>query len=106
MMTTDAPLTEEEFSRHLNTSFRCSLDESRQVELKLVEVAGYKERPNEQQGMERFSLYFEGPAEPHLPQRTYTLAHERMGTHDIFIVPVARSADGFRYQAVFNYFRQ
>ena len=105
-MTTDAPLTEEEFSRHLNTSFDVQLGDAQRVELKLVEVAGYKERPEEEQGMERFSLYFEGPAEPHLPQSTYTLVHERMGTHDIFIVPVARSAGGFRYQAVFNYYRQ
>lgn len=105
-MTTDAPLTEEEFSRHLSTSFDVQLGDSQQVELKLAEVAGYKERPEEEQGMERFSLYFEGPAEPFLPQNTYTLRHERMGTHDIFIVPIARTADGFRYQAVFNYYRQ
>ena len=105
-MTTDAPLTEEEFSRHLNTSFDVLLGDSQRVELKLAEVAGYRERPNEEQGMERFSLFFEGPAEPFLPQATYTLEHERMGTHAIFIVPVARGADGFRYQAVFNYYRQ
>ena len=105
-MTTDAPLTEEEFSRHLNTSFDVQLGDSQRIELKLAEVAGYKERPEEEQGMERFSLYFEGPAEPFLPQNTYTLRHERMGTHDIFIVPIARTDDGFRYQAVFNYYRQ
>lgn len=105
-MTTDAPLTEEEFSRHLNTSFDVQLGDSQRVELKLVKVEGYKERPNEEQGMERFSLYFEGPAETFLPQSTYTLEHERMGANDIFIVPVARTADGFSYQAVFNYYRR
>ena len=105
-MTTDAPLTEEEFSRHLNTSFDVQVGDSQRVELKLLKVEGYKERPGEEQGMERFAVYFEGPAEPYLPQNTYTLEHERMGSNAIFIVPVGRSADGFHYQAVFNYYRQ
>ena len=103
---TEMPLTEEEFSRHLNTNFDVQLGDSQRVGLKLIEVAGYKERPNEEQGMERFSIHFEGPAETFLPQGTYTLEHERMGANDIFIVPVSKTADGFSYQAVFNYYRQ
>lgn len=104
-MTTDA-LTEEAFTRHVNTTFSISLGESRRVELKLVEVVGYESRPDEQQGMERFSLFFLGPAEPFLPQNTYTMEHEQMGSNPIFIVPIAKTDEGFRYQAVFNYFRR
>lgn len=105
-MTTEHPPTEEEFSRHLNTSFAVSLDESQRVELKLVEVSGYRKNEEEHQGMERFSLYFEGPGDRPLPQDTYTLEHEQMGAQAIFLVPVAGGAEGYRYQAVFNYFRR
>ena len=105
-MTTDLPPTEEEFSRHLNTSFLVPLGESQRAELKLVEVSGYEKTENETQGMERFSLYFEGPPETFLPQGIYTLEHEQMGTQAIFIVPIGGSAEGFRYQAVFNFMRQ
>lgn len=49
-----------------------------------------------------FSLVFEGPALPLLPQATYGLAHPAVGSLDIFLVPVARSPTGIRYEAVFN----
>jgi hypothetical protein len=51
---------------------------------------------------EAFVLTFDGPAEPHLPQGTYRLVHERLGSQDIFIVPVARTGDGLRYEANFT----
>ena len=49
-----------------------------------------------------FSLVFEGPAQPLLPQATYELAHPTLGPLNIFLVPVARSPAGIRYEAVFN----
>lgn len=51
-----------------------------------------------------FSLVFEGPAEPPLPQAIYGLAHPALGPAplDIFLVPVARAPAGIRYEAVFN----
>jgi len=29
-----------------------------------------------------------------------------MGAFDLFLVPVSRNESGFRYEAVFNYFKQ
>ena len=51
-----------------------------------------------------FSLLFEGPAQPLLPQAIYGLAHAALGTVplDVFLVPVSRSPQGTRYEAVFN----
>ncbi len=49
-----------------------------------------------------FSLVFEGPAQPLLPQATYGVTHPTLGALDIFLVPVARSPAGIRYEAVFN----
>jgi len=101
-----ASLTEEEFSKHLNTTFRARLDAEAEVDLELVEVKGYLGRPGDQQGMERFSIFFKGPGKPFLPQHTYALSHEAMGTIDLFLVPIGPDGDGFRYEAVFNYFKK
>jgi hypothetical protein len=97
-------LTEQEFAQHVGTKFQASLDQQ-PIELKLSEVKGYPFGPNEQGGMERFSLFFEGPLDPQLPQSVYRLTHEQMGEVDIFLVPIAKVGEGFRYEAVFNYFK-
>jgi len=99
-------LTEEEFSRHLNTKFRVRVEAPEPVELELTEVRGRPSEPHEQQGMERFSVFFRGPAHLRLNQHTFTLAHVRMGEFDLFLVPVGRDERGFNYEAVFNYFKQ
>lgn len=96
-----APLTEAEFSKHLNTKFRVASEQP--IELELTGVEGYLIKANEQTGMERFSAFFKGPREPFLPQRVYALKHERMGAFELFLVPVGADGNGFRYEAVFNY---
>ena len=55
--------------------------------------------------MERFSLYFTGP-DRYLPQHVYRIEHEQMGALDLFLVPVGKLDNGFRYEAVFNYFKE
>ena len=101
-----ADLTEEGFSKHVNTMFRAKLDAELVVDLDLVEVKFYMKNPGDQDGMERFSVFFRGPGKPFLPQRTYSLSNEGMGTIDLFLVPIGPDGDGFRYEAVFNYFRE
>ena len=98
-------LTEKNFAQHVNTKFRVLGAAEEPVELELVEVKGYNAGPNEQDGMERFSLFFRGPAEVPLPQNTYALEHDAMGTHELFMVPISRDQNGFRYEVVFNYFK-
>jgi hypothetical protein len=100
-----AELTEKEFSKHLNTNFRAGLDADA-VELELVVVKGYSAGPGDQEGMERFSIFFNGPAKPFLTQSTYSLSHDAMGTFDLFLVPIKSDGDGSRYEAVFNYFKK
>ena len=100
-----AEMTEAEFSKHLNTKFHVGL-EGETVDLELTVVKGYSARPGDQEGLERFSIFFSGPARPVLPQRTYSLSHEAMGTFDIFLVPVKPDGEGSRYEAVFNYFKK
>lgn len=97
-------LTEEEFSKHVGTSFHAKLSE-REVKLTLAEVKGYIPAPNEQKGMERFSVFFDGPSDSLLPQQNFQMRHDQMGDFDIFLVPISGDANGFRYEAVFNYFK-
>jgi uncharacterized protein DUF6916 len=99
-----APLTEAEFSKHVNTKFRVAAGEP--VELELKEVKGYLSGPHEETGMERFSLFFAGPDDRYLEQKIYAVEHEQMGAFDLFLVPVSRDANGYRYEAVFNYYKQ
>ena len=98
-----APLTEEEFSKHVNTKFRVA---NAPVEFELTSVKGYAFGPDEQGGMERFSVYFHGPGEPLLPQGIYSLEHEGMGNFDLFLVPLKKDQAGVQYEAVFNYYKQ
>ena len=49
-----ASLTEEEFSKHVNTTFRARLDAECEVDLELADVKGYQTKATEQKGMERF----------------------------------------------------
>ena len=98
--------TEESFSKHIDTKFRVQLEAPQPVELKLVEVRRYTSGSNEQGGMERFSAFFYGPPDIFLQQGMYPLRHEEMGDIEIFLVPVGQDERGFRYEAVYNYFKK
>lgn len=97
--------TEADFAKHLNTNFRVPLESPEPIELKLIGVTPRVSEPNEQAGMERFSVLFAGPAAVFLPQNTYRVAHPEMGEFEIFLVPLGKEADGFRYEAVYNFYR-
>jgi hypothetical protein len=97
-------LTEVNFAQHLNTKFSVPVN-GRVFELELAEVKSYLSGPEEQQGMERFSIYFYGPPDAILPQNVYSMDHAEMGAFNIFIVPIARVEKGIRYEAVFNYYK-
>ena len=100
-----ATLTEQEFSQHVNTIFRVNLETPQPIDLKLVEVKGYAKKAEEASGMERFSLVFTGPPDVMLQQYLFPLQHDVMGEMEIFLVPIAKTDEGFRYEAVFNYYK-
>jgi hypothetical protein len=94
-------LTEELFAQQLNTKFYV-LFEERRVELELVGVEGDKSSMEKVKGVERFAVYFLGPEGIYLPQYTYRIEHEALGELAIFIVPVGKDKNRFRYEAVFS----
>jgi len=101
-------LSKESFAEQLNTKFRVLLESENapEVELELAELAEFPTLTHSRSDVARFSLYFYGPGDFFLPQRVYRLAHERLGEQDIFLVPVAQEPRGYRYEAVFSYFKE
>lgn len=102
-------LEEEDFRKQLGTKFRIRLDDlegAPQVELELVEVVGYEALAHARGDAERFSVFFHGAGNFFLPQRIYRLEHEQLGENEIFLVPIGQDERGFRYEAVFSYFKE
>ena len=97
--------TEAEFTKNVNTKFRVMVEAPVPIELTLVSVTPRRIEPHEQEGMERFSAMFMGPREIFLPQQTYRVSHPEMGEFDIFLVALGQEPEGFRYEAVYNYYR-
>ncbi|MFL6227316.1 MAG: DUF6916 family protein [Pyrinomonadaceae bacterium] len=95
-------LTHESLTENLNTKFRVTVGEGEPREIELIEVSEQMRVG----AFERFSAIFRGATDSLLPQGTYSLEHERLGACELFLVPIAREADGFRYEAVFNRFAQ
>lgn len=99
-----ANLTEEEFSKHIGTEFRADFGEHK-INLKLTEVKSYMRGESLERNMERFSLFFSGPPDLTFSQQSVHLQHESMGGIEIFLVPISSDANGFCYEAIFNYFK-
>lgn len=99
MAETDA-LTLARFEPLVGSPFTLRLDDASTLPARLIEArAGSGSLPG---GRQPFSLTFEAPAEPVLPQRIYRLEHERMQALEIFLVPVALRPTGLHYEAVFG----
>lgn len=95
-------LKEELFAQYLKTKFQVVLNDQR-IELELVRVEGDKSSMEKIEGVERFALYFLGPAGVYLPQSTYRMEHEALGPMEIFIVPVGIEDKRYQYEAIFNH---
>ncbi|MGH9841959.1 MAG: DUF6916 family protein [Blastocatellia bacterium] len=98
-MTENQPLDYTTFASHLHSPFRVKLEPA--TELQLIEA---KDHSTPRQEM--FSLVFHGPREPFLAQQNYPIHHDRLGAFDLFLVPIGKDEEGFRYEAVFNRLRQ
>ena len=94
-------LTHETFSALLNTKFNVEVNEAQQVELELSEVSELKLSDRQEQ----FSIVFIGPNQVFLGQGMQRFNHERMGSFELFLVPVGQDARGYSYQSVFNRIR-
>lgn len=91
-------ITHAEYRSAVDTTFRIE-GGGISIPLRLAEVT----QPRYGGGFEQFSLLFNGPADQRLPQGTYELHHDVLGTMQLFIVPVLGSnAERMVYEAVFS----
>ena len=89
---------------YVGGTFRIDFAEGKRVELKLTDVKKVLDGHLDPRfTRDSFSIYFLGPADVYLPQAVYPLRHEEIDEPlNIFIVPIGRTPDGFRYEAVFT----
>ena len=94
------------FSPHVGEIFTLCADAQLELELELISAeaiaSGGRGPTKSGDTREPFSLLFKGPGEQPLAQRIYEFRHDRMGTLNIFIVPVGRDERGMLYEAIFN----
>jgi hypothetical protein len=95
-------LTLETFQGRVGETFRVPLSGA-VIELSLASVERLTEGEGEVRERTPFSLLFRGgPPNRFLPQRTYEIEHDGLGTVHIFLVPLGPDKEGMRYEAVFT----
>lgn len=92
-------LTVDTFHPHVGTTFRVELGDG--LELVLGDARAHEGETGGPTGRSQFSLTFQGPPEPVLPQQIYPLDHPILGHLDLFLVPLAAGPEGATYEAVF-----
>ena len=101
-------VTSADFFPHLNQAFKIHyrstkiLDAQLILEVELVEVAEYSENWAGLSKRQPFSILFRAPKETNLPQGIYQVEHEKMGTLELFLVPIMPDEKGSLYESVFN----
>lgn len=91
-------LTADAFASRVNSRFRLVTSPDAVMEVELIEFTAVSKSAHH----EAFSIVFQAPVEAPLEQRIYRLEHESMGAFELFLVPIGKSPEGVRYEAVFN----
>lgn len=68
-------------------------------ELKMIKVVEHAKSDRQ----EAFSVFFIGPLERFMQQGIRKVRHTQLGELEVFLVPVAKTNEGFEYEAAFNY---
>ena len=89
----------EDFLPHLQRPFRVI---TRDAELEFVLTQATATGAGIAKHRQPFSLMFQGPAKPLLPQATYDFEHPEHGTIGIFIVPIGADGSHSNYEAIFS----
>lgn len=94
-------LTIEDFQDKVGQTYQVAL-EDQEIALILTRVAP-RQSNAPVQVRKPFSLFFKGPGEVLLEQKTHTMKHGELGELSIFLVPIGRDDRGdYNYQAVFQ----
>ena len=93
-----------DFQSQLDQIFSIHLDGARAIDLQLVSVTELS-TSSRTESRNPFSLHFLGPvSQQYLQQHTYPMVNKKLGTLDIFIVPLGLDAEAgrMRYEAIFT----
>ncbi len=93
--------THDTFAPRIGEPFVIRLEDGSSVETRLVEARAFG-RQAQEGGRNAFSLLFNGPLRPILPQSTYRMENEGLGAFDLFLVPVGPAGEAMQYEAVFT----
>lgn len=99
-----ANLTSDDFQPFLKRTFQVFPEGFDPLSWTLVDVRELRSSPVKEEGSARpaFSIVFQGPVEPVIPQGIYKIQHEEMGSLELFLVPIGPSTDGgMQYEAIF-----
>ena len=99
---TERVLRFEDFEDKVGQTFTIAEAGLPAVPLTLVEANLLLTHPPPPGGRPPFSLIFLFKDQGMLPQRLYQITHDAFGTIALFLVPVAKNANGIQYQALFN----
>jgi hypothetical protein len=94
-------LTLEMFAALIGERFRVHMTEQGTIDVELIEASPLGAKVTAPRG-QAFSLVFRAAGGELVPQRIYRVEHERLGAHDIFLVPIGPDAGGMRYEAIFT----
>jgi hypothetical protein len=96
-----APKTKERATELLESHFFILYDESRVLEVELIEVnEGLQTKMTD-----CFSLVFRTILNPELEEATYPVYHNQLGSFSLYVRPVERDGYGYYYEAVVNRLR-
>src|ERR671912_541710 len=101
-------LTRETFAPLVGETFDAQPAEGPPLRMVLANCGSGPHEPGEgwegKLAREPFELIFdaESDGDDFPPQQTFILRHDRLGEHDVFLVPIGRHDSGVRYQAVFS----
>jgi hypothetical protein len=90
------------FAARRGETFLLGLGDQATQPLELVEVRDLGRRATAGGELSNYGLTFLARTRAALPQAVYRLEHPALGAMDVFLVPIARVADGIRYEAIFN----
>ena len=90
--------TKEQFSAHVDSTFRASLDSGESMELRFFRL----DPAISNSIQESFSLMFKAPLDTPPVQNMFRLEHDKLGAMELFLVPVKQKDDCLVFEAVFN----
>ena len=96
------PLAFEDFADRVGELFAVAEPDAPAMPLTLTGAEALPARHGLPAGRPPFSLRFLARDPRVLPQKLYRLQHAELGPLTIFLVPIAKDAQGVSYQATFN----